>query len=77
MLPYMRGTRILRLLGDRYYLKNYFAKYRYLTRSRKRVKLASPACSGLGIIYIIILPCIHVYRDPEYVWNALTPPTWG
>ena len=50
MLPYMRGIRILRLLGDSYYLENYFAKYKLLTRSRKRVEFASPACLGLGII---------------------------
>ena len=46
----MRGTRIPRLLEVRNYLNNYRAKYKYLTRSRIRVELASPAYLGLGVI---------------------------
>ena len=42
------------------YLNNYFAMYKSLTRFRLRVKLGSPAFLGLGIIEIIILPCIYV-----------------
>ena len=49
-LPYTLGTRISRLLGVRNYLNNYFAMYTRLTCSRIRVKLASPAYLGLGII---------------------------
>ena len=52
------GSRILRILGVRYFLNNYFAKR--LTHSRMRVELASPARLGYAIIYIIILPCINV-----------------
>ena len=48
-LPYMRGTRILRLLGVRNYLNNYFA-YKRLTRSRIQVELASPVYLELRII---------------------------
>ena len=57
---YKRGTRIPRPLGVMNYLNNYFAMYIRLTRSRVRVERASPAYLGLGIIYIIILPCICV-----------------
>ena len=46
-LPYMRGTRIPRLVGVRNYLTNYFTIYKRLTRSRIRVELASPAYSFL------------------------------
>ena len=41
-LPYMRGTRIARLLGVKHYLKNYFAMYTRLTLSRIPEELASP-----------------------------------
>ena len=56
---YTRGNHIPRLLGVKNYLNNYFA-YKRLTRFRIRVKLASPAYLGLGIIQIITLPCINV-----------------
>ena len=36
-LPYTRGIRILRLLGVKKYLNNYFAMYKRLTLSRIRV----------------------------------------
>ena len=48
-LTYRRGSRILRLLEVRNYLKNYFATYKRLKLSRTRVKLASPAYLVLGI----------------------------
>ena len=48
-LPYTRGTRIPHLLGVRNYLKNYFAMYTRLTRSRIRLELASPTYLGLAI----------------------------
>ena len=38
----MGGTRIPRILGIRNYLKNYFAMYKRLTRSRIQVELTSP-----------------------------------
>ena len=49
-LPYSPGTRILRLLGVRYYLNNDFANYALLTRTRIRGEIASPAHLGLAII---------------------------
>ena len=48
-VPYMRGTRIPRLLVVRNYLNNYFA-YKRLTRSRIGVELASLAYLWLRII---------------------------
>ena len=45
-LPNTSGTRFPRLLGVRNYLKNYFAMYKRLTRSRMRVEFASPAYLG-------------------------------
>ena len=47
--PYMRGTRIPRLLGVRHEANNYFAMHKSLTRSITRVELASPAYSRFGI----------------------------
>ena len=47
--PHTRGTRIPRLLNVRNYLKNYFAMYKRLTRTRIRVELTSSAYLGLGI----------------------------
>ena len=49
--------------------------YTRLTHPRIRVKLASPAYLRLGIIKIIILPIIHVYRDSVYAWNSHPPQT--
>ena len=40
-LAYTRGSHILRLLGVRNYLNNYFAMYKHLTRSRVQVELAT------------------------------------
>ena len=45
-LPYMRGTRILRLIRDRSYLNNYFAIYTLLMRSRIHVEHACPPTWG-------------------------------
>ena len=59
-LQYTRGNRIPRLRGVRNYVNNNFAMYKRLTCSRVRVELVSPGYLGLGIIQIIILPCIHV-----------------
>ena len=61
----------------RNYFKNYFAMYKRLTRTRIRVERASHAYSGLGIIWIIILPCINAWRAPVYAWNSQPPPSWG
>ena len=47
-------------LGVRNYLNNYLAMYIRLARSRIRMELASSVDLGLGIIEIIILPCINV-----------------
>ena len=55
-----RGTRITLLLRVRNYLNNYFVMYKRLTISRIRLELASLAYLGLGIIQIIIFPCIRV-----------------
>ena len=49
-LPYTRGTRIPRLLGDWNSLNNYFDMYTHLTPSRKYAVLASPVSMGLEII---------------------------
>ena len=49
VLPYMRRTRIPRLLGVRNYLNKYFA-YKGLARSGIRVELASAAYLELRII---------------------------
>ena len=59
-LPYTRGTLIPHLLGFKNYLNNYYAMYKRLTRSRIRVEFQSPAYLAIGVIQIIILPCIHV-----------------
>ena len=50
--------------------------YKRLTRSRVHVELACPENLGLGIIYIIIVPCIYVCRAPEYMWNSYPTPSW-
>ena len=55
MLPYTRRTLIPRLVGVNDYLNNYFTMYKRLTCSRIRVKRASPANLGLGIILPIIV----------------------
>ena len=51
--------------------------YKRLMRSFMRVEFAFPSYLGLGIIYKIILPCIHVWRAPVYAWNSHPLPTWG
>ena len=51
--------------------------YKRLTRSRIHAELASPAYLGLGIIYRIILPCINVWRAPEFTRISHPPPTCG
>ena len=74
-LPYTRDACIPLLLGVKNYLNNDFAIYKRLTRFRLRTKLASPAYFGLGIIEIIILPCMHVCRAPVYARSSHRPPT--
>ena len=44
--------------------------YERLTRSRIRLEISSPAYLGLGIIKIIILPTIHVWRTPVFAYNS-------
>ena len=51
--------------------------YTHLTRSRTRIKLASPANLGLSIILIINLPCIDFCLIPVYASISHPPPTWG
>ena len=71
----MRRTRIPRLFGLMYYLKNYLA-YKRLTSSRIRVELASPTNLGLRIISRITSP-INILRAPVYACNSHPLPTWG
>ena len=65
-LEYMRVTLVLRLLGVRNYLNNYFSLYKRVTRSRLHVELASAAYLELAIIKIIIVPSINIWRAPVY-----------
>ena len=76
-LANMRESCIFRLLGIRNYLNNYFAMYKHLTRSRVHVELESFAYLGIGIIKIIILLCILVWRARIYAYISHPPPTWG
>ena len=65
-LPYTRGIRIASPLRVKIYFNDYyFTMYKCLTRSRIRVKLASPSYMGLAII----MP-IYVCRAPVYAWNS-------
>ena len=47
--------------------------YKLLKGFRIRVELSSPAYLGLGIIQIIIFPCINAWHDSVYAWNSHTP----
>ena len=76
-LPYTRVIRIPRLLEVKNYLNNYYTMNKFLTRSRIRVELASPAYCGLWIIEITTLHCIHVWHDSIYGWKSHPPPTGG
>ena len=48
-----------------------------MTRSHIPVDLAFPVYLGLGIIEIIILPCINACRAPIYTRISHPPPTWS
>ena len=76
-LSYTRGSRFPRLLGGMNYVINDFAVYKRLTRSRIRLELAFPAYLVLGIIKIIISPCIYTFDAHPYTRGALVPRLLG
>ena len=47
------------------------------TRARVHVELASPTYLGLGIIKVIILPCLYFCQAPVYAWSFYPQPTFG
>ena len=74
-LSYTPGTRIPRIHGFRNYLKNYFAMYQRLTRSRIHVKLAYPGYLDFGVHLIVkLLP--HDRLDVFLCYVELATPTY-
>ena len=76
-LPYMRGIRIPRLLGVRYYLNNYYAMYTCLKRSRISEETRIPRQLGVSNYSNDYFALSERLTRSRIRVELASPPTWG